>query len=274
MFKNAIAIACAAVLFTGPAKAETPIQLTEMSGRLFEQGIETLDPILMISAAKIRKSLALEKDKATATEDQIVSWQDMLDTAIAAAPDDAQIAALVDDVRAESSKGVSTGQVYSITTLRGGGTDVYPALAYKGGDHAEDEQPRVSAPLTPAVRELAELPVGAAPAQQRDHGLHAERDHRQQARALEAQVIDGGARGAKPGPADEDEQGDDQQERRRGEPGRAQGWRPVGLDETPVDPGLGVRDARAHRANAPAFRFSMTHPVSGSKCALGIVVQF
>lgn len=137
MFKNAIAIACAAVLFTGQVKAESPIQLTEMSGRLFEQGIETLDPILMIAAAKIRKSLALEKDKATATDDQIVSWQDMLDTAIAAAPDDAQIAALVDDVRAESSKGVSTGQVYSITTLRGGGTDVYPALPYKGGDYAE-----------------------------------------------------------------------------------------------------------------------------------------
>ena len=124
----------------------------------------------------------------------------------------------------------------------------------EGGDHAEDEQPRVSAPLTPAVRELAELPVGAAPTEKRHHGLHAERDHRQQARALEAQVIDGGARGAKPGPADEDEQGDDQQERRRGEPGRAQGWRPVGLDETPVDPGLGVRDARAHRVQQAELR--------------------
>ena len=143
MFRKTLLATCTALTFGTASQAETPIQLAEMSGRLFEQGIETLDPILMIAAAKIRKSLPLTQrdfapdSGATETDGAIVSWQDMLDTALAAAPDDDQIAALVEDVRAEASKGVTTGQVYSITTLRSGGTDTYPALPYTGGDYAE-----------------------------------------------------------------------------------------------------------------------------------------
>lgn len=141
-----LALSAFIALSSGTASvSQTPIQLLEMSGRLFEQGIERLDPILMIAAAKLRRSLALEKkqassDNGSSTEiiaEDIVSWQDMLDTAISLDPEDEQITTLVADVRAESMKGVKTGQVYSITTLRSGGTDTYPALPYKGGAYAE-----------------------------------------------------------------------------------------------------------------------------------------
>lgn len=134
-----------ALLLATVAYGETPIQRAEMSGRLFELGLQERDPLLMIAAAKLRKPLDLQKgdltpEKSDGSRDTgagIVTWGDMLDTALDAAPDDPQIAALVDDVRTAKTKGVTSGQVYSITTLRAKGKDVYPALTYTGGVYAE-----------------------------------------------------------------------------------------------------------------------------------------
>ncbi|SEP75914.1 hypothetical protein [Thalassovita taeanensis] len=137
-----VSLACAPL----SALAESPIKTAELSARLFEVGLEAGDPLLILAAAKLRKTLNLTLTQRAPTADSPVpediatapvSWQDMLDTAAELAPGDDQIAALIGDIRAENTKGVSTGQVYSITAIRAGGTDTYPPLPYTGGEYAE-----------------------------------------------------------------------------------------------------------------------------------------
>ncbi|MWB77694.1 hypothetical protein GLS40_06630 [Pseudooceanicola sp. 216_PA32_1] len=66
-----------------------------------------------------------------------VSAEDMLDTALALAPGDPLIAGLVEDQRAMRTKGVVSGQVYSISRIRAGGRDTYRPLEYEGNSYAE-----------------------------------------------------------------------------------------------------------------------------------------
>ena len=41
------------------------------------------------------------------------------------------------DVTFAGTKGVTSGEVYSITTIRAGGTDSYPPMTYTGGEYAD-----------------------------------------------------------------------------------------------------------------------------------------
>ncbi len=133
---------------TAQAQSEqvSPARLVHLSGQLFEIALQERDPLLMISAAKLRKSVPLTPvERAPLNADQApddvaphapISWQDMLDTAAAVAPDNATIAGLIADVSGETTKGVASGQVYSIAKIRKGGRDRYPPLTYEGGKYA------------------------------------------------------------------------------------------------------------------------------------------
>jgi hypothetical protein len=50
---------------------------------------------------------------------------------------DAAVLGLIEDLENEAGKGVATGQVYSISTIRDGGTDTYDPLPFRGGEYAE-----------------------------------------------------------------------------------------------------------------------------------------
>ena len=129
------------------AMADNPVRNAELSARLFEAAVDLKDPMLAIAAARLRKSvlarrvdIAPEKDgpvPADPAYDRLLSWQDMLDTALSLAPRDATIAKLAEDVKFAGTKGVTAGQVYSITTIRSGGTDTYPPMTYTGGEYAD-----------------------------------------------------------------------------------------------------------------------------------------
>lgn len=137
----------AATLLPLSAQAQTPLKTAELSAQLYLTGVESADPILVLAAAKLRKSLNFRRidraptsDGAAAsadTDEAPLSWQDMLDTAAELAVGDDALLGLIQDVRDENTKGVSTGQVYSITSIRSGGTDTYPPLPYTGGEYAE-----------------------------------------------------------------------------------------------------------------------------------------
>lgn len=140
--------ALALALSTAPALAErTAAQTLSLSAELYLEGMERQDPLLLLAAAKLRKSVTLSKVERTPERDmdlpddveemEPIGWDDILDTAVAMAPEDEVLAGLVEDVRAESARGVKTGQVYSITSIRHGGTDTYPALTYRGGEYAD-----------------------------------------------------------------------------------------------------------------------------------------
>lgn len=127
-----------------PAGAETlsPVKTAQLSAALYAAGIEMGDPLLILSAAKLRKTLnpkpgALMAEGAAPVEDAPLGWEEMLAAAEPWAKDDEILTALIEDIQAESSKGVSSGPVYNIGALGNGGNDTYPVVEFIGGEYAE-----------------------------------------------------------------------------------------------------------------------------------------
>jgi len=134
-------IAC---LFAVPAAAEpaSPVKTAELSARLYAVGVEMADPMLIVSAAKLRKTIAPTPTDRTATDgtpakDVPLSWEDMLADAEALAEGDDALLGLIADIRAETTKGVASGPVYNIGAIANGKTDTYPTVDFVGGEYAE-----------------------------------------------------------------------------------------------------------------------------------------
>jgi hypothetical protein len=128
----------------GPARAEvaSPVKVADLSARLYALGVETGDPLLIITAARLRKTLApLATDRApegrAAVGGSPLSWQEMLAAATPLALGDDALAGLIADVDAETMKGVASGPVYNIGLLPNGGNDTYPPILFRGGEYAE-----------------------------------------------------------------------------------------------------------------------------------------
>lgn len=143
MRPNLLVTALCAVLAL-PAAAETasPVKLAELSARLYAAGLATSDPLLVISAAKLRKTLAPVAGDRAPVDGQAVDaaplgWEEMLANAESLATGDDTLLGLIDDVRSEKTKGVASGPVYNIGTLTDGGDDVYPPIEFRGGEYAE-----------------------------------------------------------------------------------------------------------------------------------------
>ena len=129
---------------TVPALAETasPVKIAEMSARLYAMGVEAGDPLLILSAARMRKGLApVAGDRAAvegvAGEGAPLGWEEMLASAEALAEGDEALLGLIDDARAEGTKGVASGPVYNIGQLGNGKDDTYPPIEFRGGEYAE-----------------------------------------------------------------------------------------------------------------------------------------
>lgn len=127
-----------------PAIAEplSPVKTAELSARLYATGVEMADPLLILSAAKLRKTLGLKAvgrvaEGGVADTEAPLGWQDMLASAETLAEGDEALLGMIDDVRAEASKGVASGPVYNIGSLKNGGSDKYPAVEFIGGEYAE-----------------------------------------------------------------------------------------------------------------------------------------
>ena len=100
------------------------------------------DPLLILSAAKLRKTLNLTEIPRPATQgeaatDTPTGWQDMLAAAEPLAEGDDTLLGLIDDIRAETTKGVATGPVYNIGKIANGKTDIYGKVDFNGGEYAE-----------------------------------------------------------------------------------------------------------------------------------------
>jgi hypothetical protein len=127
-----------------PVAAETssPVKVAELSARLYALGVETGDPLLIVTAARLRKTLApVTTDRlpegGAATEGAPLSWQEMLAAAEPLAEGDDVILGLIADVEVETTKGVSSGPVYNIGSLGKGRGDTYPPIEFRGGEYAE-----------------------------------------------------------------------------------------------------------------------------------------
>lgn len=147
-FSKLFSAAACAVLLVLPASAFSenigPVKIIRMSGEVFTAAIESRDPLLMIAAAKLRKSAGLQAVDRNpdggayeAPEGGILGWQQMLEAAATLSVGDPTLTGLIEDVLAESTKGVASGPVYSIVKIRSGGSDVYGSIRFVGGKYAE-----------------------------------------------------------------------------------------------------------------------------------------
>ncbi|WP_226779634.1 hypothetical protein [Oceaniglobus trochenteri] len=130
------------------AQEVDPIAATRLSAELFDLGQAQNDALLMIAAGKLRKQAearvevidrAPERDGPAPRENPMapLTWESMLDAASDLNPDDAQMAGLIDDIRAETTKGVRSGRVESYASIRAGGTDTYRPLEFSVGVYAD-----------------------------------------------------------------------------------------------------------------------------------------
>lgn len=140
------AIPFALLTIAQPAAADpAAIARAELSARLFAEGVAVQDPILVLAAARLRRDLALDRqDLAPASADpdpnaaaDLTGWEAMLDQAELLAGEDPTLLGLIEDARAETTKGVVSGQVYSNSTIRAGGSNTYPPLPFEGGAFAQ-----------------------------------------------------------------------------------------------------------------------------------------
>lgn len=139
LLASLLAAALAAPLM---ADAPSPVQIAALSARLYAQGIDSSDPLLLITAARLRKQLApIAADRAPedgqAVGETLFTWEEMLAAAEALALGDDALMGLVADVRVETTKGVASGPVYNIGQLSSGGGDTYPPIEFRGGEYAE-----------------------------------------------------------------------------------------------------------------------------------------
>lgn len=132
------------LILAQPALAETPspVKTAELSARLYAQGLARGDPLLILSAAQLRKTLApTATDRApeggTPAAGTPLTWEEMLASAEPLAQGDEALTGLIDDIRVETVKGVASGPVYNIGQLANGGGDTYPPIEFRGGEYAE-----------------------------------------------------------------------------------------------------------------------------------------
>lgn len=120
----------------------SPVKVAELSGRLFSMGVDASDPLLVLTAAKLRKTLnpvetARLSRAGSAVAGAPLGWQDMVAAAAPMAAGDATFLGLIEDIRAETTKGVATGPIYTIGQIADGTTDTYATVSFVGGEYAE-----------------------------------------------------------------------------------------------------------------------------------------
>ncbi|WP_028957891.1 hypothetical protein [Sulfitobacter sp. 20_GPM-1509m] len=137
------ALTAALILSALPALAADPAPLkqAEASRVIYDAGVATRDPLLVLAAAKMRRGLGLSPTDRMAEDgtagDGALDADAMLATARDLATGDDMMLGLIDDVASENTKGVVSGPVYNNARIGGGKTDTYRAVPFEGGTYAE-----------------------------------------------------------------------------------------------------------------------------------------
>lgn len=114
-----------------PAGAEgiSAPKTAELSARVHAAGVAAGDPLILATAARLRKDAGLNDLPLSA--DAILAQAETL------AAGDAEVLALIDDIRAETDKGVASGPVHHLAGLAAGQTETRNPMPFRGGEYAE-----------------------------------------------------------------------------------------------------------------------------------------
>lgn len=118
----------------GAAEPSGDLKLAQLSAQLYAAGQAAGDPVLILTAARLRKEANLSPDLTAETG---LGWQPMLDAAQAVAKGDPVLTAMISDLRAEQDKGIVSGPEYRIAALAAGARDTRPPVVFRGGEYAE-----------------------------------------------------------------------------------------------------------------------------------------
>ena len=115
-----------------PAGAEGigPLKTAELSARVHAAGVAAGDPLILITAAQLRKESGLPPDLPLSA-DAILTEAETL------AAGDPALMALIGDLRADKDKGVASGPVYHLAALPAGEAETRAPMPFRGGEYAE-----------------------------------------------------------------------------------------------------------------------------------------
>ena len=139
----ALGLALGLMSVTTPALAQdtSPLRIAQASRVVYDTGMASRDPLLVLAAAKMRMGLGLNPSDRMAEGgekgDKALDAGAMLAMARELATGDDLILGLIEDTEAESGRGVTNGPVYNIARLGAKGQDKYPAVPFDGGKYAE-----------------------------------------------------------------------------------------------------------------------------------------
>ncbi|MEM6660970.1 MAG: hypothetical protein AAF666_02225 [Pseudomonadota bacterium] len=141
-FRFGLAVCAFTSVAMGADRKPTGVELSALSGDLFEVAVRMHDPLLAIAAAKLRKRIdftpgTLVPEGATPATAQWTEWTEMLETAKAMAGGDAALLDLVDDVAAESTRGRLESPARVGGEIATGEKLIYRDVTFQGGDYAE-----------------------------------------------------------------------------------------------------------------------------------------
>lgn len=123
------------------------LKLIRMSRTLHDRAIETSDPVLMLSAARLRKDSGMTAGELGTLEDgepgsggvseDTFGWEAWLQEAVRLSGGSELIAGLADDIRTSKSKGLKGQAVYTEGRLAAHDSHRYSNLNFVGGEFAE-----------------------------------------------------------------------------------------------------------------------------------------
>lgn len=124
------------------ADEDHTLRAVRASRVIYDAGLAARDPLLILAAAKLRRTAALEPtnrapEEGGAAGGSAILWTDMLEAARETAAGDEVMLGLIEDVASENSKGVTNGPVYNIASLGAKGSDTYRAVPFDGRKYAE-----------------------------------------------------------------------------------------------------------------------------------------
>lgn len=125
-----------------PALAEVPpLAQARTSKLLYDLGLERRDPVLVLAAASLRRSIVLEQIQRVPTEGEaggaLLTWEVMMDAARDLASADPAMLGVIEDVAAATTKGVTSGPVYNIGKIGPKKNDLYKRVPFDGRAYAE-----------------------------------------------------------------------------------------------------------------------------------------
>lgn len=135
----------------GQSAADDPqadaLKLIQMSRELHDRAIETSDPVMMLSAARLRKDSGMTPGELGTLEDadettpdgseEAFGWEGWLDEAVRLSGGSEVIAGLADDIRTSKSKGLKDQAIYTEGRLAAHSSHRYSNLNFVGGEFAE-----------------------------------------------------------------------------------------------------------------------------------------